>query len=567
MATVAQVKSPQVKSLPDLILKHGRVSHERLQQAQAEASRTGQPLKRVLVKQGVIAEQDLTAIVAAQAGVTTIDLSDYLINPDVIKLVPESLARKHVLIPVFKTGDSLTVAMEDPLNVFAIDELRLKTKLNVKAAGASESSIRQAIEEHYGGAGTVAEAAEVVRDTRLPKKDEAAAGEAPVIRLVNLLIMQAVTEKASDIHIEPLEDALRTRFRVDGVLEEVNGPPASLHSPVVSRIKVLSKLDIAEKRKPQDGRFQLKMEGKEIDLRVSTIPTEFGEKVVMRLLDSANMSLSFKKLGLDEEMSANVEKLIRLPHGFLLVTGPTGSGKTTTLYAGLSLINDITRNVITIEDPVEYRLRGINQVQVNPRAEVSFASALRSFLRQDPDVIMVGEVRDRETAEIAIQAALTGHMVFSTLHTNDAPGALTRLIEMGIEPFLIASSVAGVLAQRLVRVICTSCKESYRPEAGLVSDLGLKEEVQFFRGKGCASCKQSGYRGRIGIYELLKMTEEIKALVMVKASAHEIQQTARKAGMRMLGEDGLAKALAGVTSLEEVLRVTRLAQNGEGQSG
>ncbi|MGH7831313.1 MAG: GspE/PulE family protein, partial [Candidatus Binatia bacterium] len=392
---------------------------------------------------------------------------------------------------------SLTVAMEDPLNVFAIDELRLRTKLNVKAAGASESSIRQAIEEHYGGAGTVVEAAEVVREARLPKKEEAAAGEAPVIRLVNLLIMEAVTEKASDIHIEPLEDALRTRFRIDGVLQEVDGPPPSLHAPVISRIKVLSKLDIAEKRKPQDGRFQLKMEGKEIDLRVSTIPTEFGEKVVMRLLDSSNMSLSFKKLGFDPQMNADVEKLIRLPHGFMLVTGPTGSGKTTTLYAAMSVINDVSRNVITIEDPVEYRLRGISQVQVNPRAEVTFASALRSFLRQDPDVIMVGEIRDRETAEIAIQAALTGHMVFSTLHTNDAAGALTRLIEMGIEPFLVASAVAGVLAQRLVRIICPECREAYKPEAGLMNHLGLKGAVQFFRGKGCASCKRSGYRGRV----------------------------------------------------------------------
>ncbi|MBI4342523.1 MAG: Flp pilus assembly complex ATPase component TadA, partial [Candidatus Omnitrophica bacterium] len=428
------------KPLHELLLEQGTLTREQLQSAQGEAAKTGYPLKRVILQKGWMTEQDLTALIASQSGVTHIDLSNHLIKPEVIQLVPEPLARKHTIMPVFKIGDSLTVAMDDPLNFFAIDELRLKTKCEIKAVVASESGIRQAIDQYYGAAGTIAEVAQAIQEAALPKKDEEAAAEAPVIRLVNLLIMQAVKERASDIHIEPGDGVLRTRLRIDGVLREVNGPPAHLHSAVVSRIKVLSQLDIAEKRKPQDGRFRLKMETSEIDLRVSIVPTQFGEKAVMRLLDSANALLSLEQLGLDDATRRQVERLVRAPHGIFLVTGPTGSGKTTTLYAALHLINSVERNILTIEDPVEYRLPGVNQVQVNPKADVTFASALRSFLRQDPDVIMVGEIRDQETAQIAIQAALTGHLVFSTLHTNDAPSSLTRLIDMGIEPFLVASS-------------------------------------------------------------------------------------------------------------------------------
>ncbi len=553
----------QAKPLPEFLLEQGALTPEQLQAAQAQAAKTGQPLKRVVVRQGLLSEQDLAGLVAMQSGTTCVDLSNYLIKPEVVQLVPEPLARKHTLIPVFKIGETLTVAVEDPLNFFAIDELRLKTKCDIKTVVAGESSIRQAIDQYYGAAGTIAEVAQAIKEAALPQKDEEAAEEAPIIRLVNLLIMQAVKERSSDIHIEPGDGTLRTRFRVDGVLREVNGPPPHLHSAIVSRIKVLAKLDIAEKRKPQDGRFRLKMEGKNIDLRVSTVPTQFGEKVVMRLLDSASAILSLEQLGLDEPLRVQVERLIRSPHGILLVTGPTGSGKTTTLYAALSLINDTSRNIITIEDPIEYQLAGVNQVQVNPKADVTFASALRSFLRQDPNVIMVGEIRDRETAEIAVQAALTGHLVFSTLHTNDASSSLTRLVEMGVEPFLIASSVVGVLAQRLVRVICAKCKEPYHPEANIVSEFHLQESASLSRGTGCPSCQQSGYKGRIGIYELLPMTEAIKGLVVAKAPAHAIRDAARKAagksaGMRTLREDGLAKALAGVTTIEEVVRVTQL---------
>ena len=548
----------QAKPLQDLLLAEGVISREQLQSAQAEATRSGHPLKRVIVQKGLLTEQDLMAVVARQSGVTSIDLSSHLIKPEVVQIVPEALARKHTLMPVFKIGDSLTVAMENPLNFFAIDELRLKTKCDIKTVVANETSIRQAIDQYYGAAGTVAEVAAAIKEAAIPQREEEAAAEAPIIRLVNLLIMQAVKERASDIHIEPGDGVLRTRFRIDGVLHEVNGPPLHLHSAVTSRIKVLAKIDIAEKRKAQDGRFQLKMEGKDIDLRVSVIPTQFGEKVVMRLLDSASTLLTLEQLGLDETLRAPFERLIHLPHGILLVTGPTGSGKTTTLYAALSLINSAERNITTIEDPVEYRLAGINQVQVNPKAEVVFSSALRAFLRQDPDVIMVGEVRDRETAEIAIQAALTGHLVFSTLHTNDAPSSITRLIEMGVEPFLVASSVTGVLAQRLVRVICPGCKEPYRPAANVAEELQLKAGTQLFHGKGCAACKQSGYKGRVGIFELLMMSEPMKALVVSKAPAHTMRDAAKKEHMRSLREDGIAKTLAGMTTVEEVIRVTQL---------
>ena len=554
----------QARPLAELLLEQGLVSRDQLQAAQAEAARSGQPLKRVLVQKGFVSEADLTALIAVQSGVMSLDLANHLIKPEVVQLVPEALARKHTLVPVFAIGESLTVAMDDPLNFFAIDELRLKAKREIKTVVASETSIRQAIEQYYGAAGTIADVAQAIQEAALPQNEKEAAAEAPIIRLVNLLIMQAVRERASDIHIEPGEGVLRTRFRVDGVLREVNGPPVHLASAVVSRIKVLAGLDIAEKRKPQDGRFQLKMEGKGIDLRVSVVPTQFGEKVVMRLLDPANAVLSLSQLGLEDASREQVERLIRAPHGILLVTGPTGSGKTTTLYAALNLINSMERNIITIEDPVEYRLAGVNQVQVNPKAEVTFASALRSFLRQDPDIIMVGEVRDRETAEIAIQAALTGHLVFSTLHTNDAPGSLTRLIDMGVEPFLVASSVIGVLAQRLIRLVCQKCRESYEPAAALAAQLHLEKRAMLYRGKGCASCRQSGYKGRLGIFELLPMTGAIKDLVVSKAPAHAIRERAREAGMRSLRADGVAKACAGVTTIEEVIRVTQLEQEASG---
>lgn len=548
----------QAKALPDLLREQGIVSAEQLQHAQAQAAKTGQNLSRVIVQQGLLTEQDLTNLLAEQHGMTAVELSSYLIKPEVIQVVPEPLARKHTLIPIFKIGDSLTVAIDDPLKFFALDEVRLKTKCDVKVVLASESAIRQAIDQYYGASGTVQEVAQAIEAAQLPQKEEDAAQEAPIIRLVNLLIMQAMKEGASDIHLEPGDGTLRTRFRIDGLLHEVNGPPTHLHSAVVSRIKVLANLDIAEKRKPQDGRFRLKMEQKEVDLRVSTIPTQFGEKVVMRLLDSSTLVLGLEQLGCSQEVLATFQQLVRSPYGMLLVTGPTGSGKTTTLYAVLHTINSSEKNIITIEDPIEYQLPGVNQVQVNSKAEVTFASGLRAFLRQDPNVIMVGEIRDLETAEIAIQAALTGHLVLSTLHTNDAPGALARLLDMGTEPFLIASSVIGIVGQRLVRVICPKCKEPYRPAANVLNGLQLKDGLPLFRGKGCPSCKQTGYKGRLGIFEFLTMTDAIRQHVSAKAPSHAIRETARATGMKSLRDDGVAKALAGLTTIEEVLRVTQL---------
>ena len=548
----------QAKPLQELLQEQGLIPTDQLKAAEAEAARTGQPFKRVLVRKGLMSEDDLAALIAAQSGVMSIDLANYLIKPEVVQLVPEPLARKHTVMPVFKIGESLTVAIDDPLNFFALDAIRLKVGGDIKTVVASERSIRQAIDQYYGAAGTIADVAQAIQEAALPKNEAAAAEEAPIIRLVNLLIMQAVKERASDIHIEPGEGLLRTRFRIDGVLREVNSPPLHLHSAVTSRIKVLAHLDIAEKRKPQDGRFQLKMEGKDVDLRVSIVPTQFGEKVVLRLLDSTGGVLTLTQLGLEDAARASVERLLAAPHGILLSTGPTGSGKTTTLYAALALLNATERNIITIEDPVEYRLPGVNQVQVNAKVDLTFASALRAFLRQDPDIIMVGEIRDRETAEIAVQAALTGHLVLSTLHTNDAPGTVTRLIDMGIEPFLAASSLIGVLAQRLVRVICPKCKAAYQPAPDVATQLQVPAGATLFRGTGCAGCKQTGYKGRIGMFEFLLMTDPLRDLIVARAPAHAIRESARRAGMRSLREDGLAKALAGITTVEEVLRATQL---------
>ncbi|MBI4323236.1 MAG: Flp pilus assembly complex ATPase component TadA [Candidatus Omnitrophica bacterium] len=548
----------QAKALPELLLEQKMVSPEQLQAAQAQAASRSLPLKQMLIQQGLVTEQDLTNLLADHHGMATIDLTNYLIKPEAIQLVPESLARKQTLIPVFKIADTVTVAVADPLNFFALDEVRLKTKCEVKALLAGETAIRQAIDHYYGAAGTIKEVAQTLEAAQAPPKADGAAQETPVIQLVNLLITQATKEGASDIHLEPGEGACRTRFRIDGLLQEVTGPPQHLHSAVASRIKVLANLDIAEKRKPQDGRFRQKLEQKELDLRVSTIPTQFGEKIVLRLLDSTTVILGLEQLGFAPEVLAQFQGLIHAPNGILLVTGPTGSGKTTSLYAALSAINTVEKNILTIEDPIEYQLAGISQVQVNPKAELTFASALRAFLRQDPDVIMVGEIRDRETAEIAIQAALTGHLVLSTLHTNDASGALTRLIDMGVEPFLIASAVLGIVAQRLVRVVCPKCKTAFRPPADLLQEMPTAADAQVFRGRGCKACKQRGYKGRAGIFELLPMTETIREQVATKAASHVIRETARAAGMRTLRDDGFAKALTGQTTLEEVLRVTKL---------
>ena len=556
------------KSLGESLVDDGIITAEQLKEVQAQERKTGQRLRKVIVSMGLIDEADLVEFLSNKCGVPRIELDNYLIDPKIIELLPEELARKHEIIPVLKIGNRITCAMVDPWNIFALDEVRAKTNLVVEPAVATESEIKQALDEHYGARGSMEEILETISKEKTGIKEgkeidiNMLAGivkEPVVIKLVNLTIMDAVRQGASDIHIEPEEEALKVRFRVDGVLHEVPSPPKHLQSAIISRIKIMANLDIAERRIPQDGRCNIKMEGRQIDIRVSCVPTIYGENVVLRLLDVATALLTMDKLGLGEENVERYQKLIGRPHGLVLVTGPTGSGKTTTLYASLDKINTVDKNIITVEDPVEYKLAGIRQIQVNSKVNLTFANALRSILRQDPNVIMVGEVRDSETADIAIHAALTGHLVFSTLHTNDAAGAITRLIDMGIEPFLVSSSVLAVLAQRLVRTICPECKEEYLPSKEEIKDIGLPEEgrFKFYKGKGCPKCVETGYRGRIGIYELMVIDEKVRNLITAKAPTGEIKKAAQAQGMITLKEDGIRKAMKGLTTVEEVLRVTQ----------
>lgn len=558
----------QKKSLGESLVDEGIITQDQLAQALTEEKRSGQRLRKVIVKMGFVDENDLVVLLAAKLGVPRIELANYLVDPKVIELIPEELARKYELIPILKIGDRLTCAMVDPWNVFALDELRARTALIIEPAVASEGEIKQALQEHYGAKGSIEEVIRSIDGEKFQlkegkevdvKKLEGIVKEPVVIKLVNLIIMQALREGASDIHIEPEQETLKIRFRLDGLLHEVTSPPKHLQSAIISRIKILATLDIAERRIPQDGRFNIKMEGKEIDVRVSCMPTLYGENVVLRLLDVSSALLTLSQLGFSKETLEKYQKLTLRPHGIILVTGPTGSGKTTTLYASLDKINTVEKNIITIEDPVEYRLSGIRQTPVNPKVNLTFANGLRSILRQDPNVIMVGEIRDLETAEIAIQAALTGHLVLSTLHTNDAPGAITRMIDMGVEPFLISSSVIGVLAQRLVRTLCKECKEEYTPAKEVLKDMGLEEKgsSKFFRGKGCPKCRNTGYKGRIGIFELMLPDENVRKLILTKASLGEIRRQVRASGMVTLKEDGIRKIREGLTTVEEVLRVTQ----------
>lgn len=564
----------QKKSLGESLVEEGMITPQQLKQAQEEERRSGQRLHKVLVKMGLISEEDLVSFLSAKLGVPRIELSNYLIDPKVIELIPEDLAKKYELVPVLKIQDRLTCAMVDPWNIFAIDEIHMKTGLIVEPAVATETEINEALDGYYGVKGSIEELIRSADESKIGVKEikedevdikdlvkelEGVVKEPIVIKLVNLILMKAVGERASDIHIEPEEDVLRIRFRVDGMLHEIATPPKHLQSAVISRVKILSNLDIAERRTPQDGRFNIKVEGKKIDIRVSCMPTIYGENVVLRLLDASSALLGLDQLGFSKEVLDKFEKLISRPHGIILVTGPTGSGKTTTLYSALNKINTAQKNIITVEDPVEYRLPGIRQIQVNAKVNLTFANGLRSILRQDPDIMMVGEIRDFETAEIAIHAALTGHLVFSTLHTNDAAGAITRMIDMKVEPFLLASSLIGVIAQRLVRTICPECKEAYEPTKETLEDIGLdtKEKINFYRGKGCPKCMNTGYKGRIGIFELLIPDAKISNLIVAKAQLDEIRNQGRSLGMITLKEDGIRKVKEGLTTVEEVLRVTQ----------
>jgi len=559
----------QRKSLGESLVEQKLITDEQLKSAIKESEKTNEPLRKVLVKMALVSEEDIVTFFEEQLGIPRIDLRNYLIDAKILSLIPESLAKKHNLIPLFKTGDILTIATADPLNVVALDEIRIKTKSNIEPAVATESELKNAINQYYGIGGSIEDviksidmktlAIEEGKEEIEPEKLRNIAEEAPIIKLVNLIILQAIRDKASDIHVEPEEENLKVRFRVDGILHEQATIPKQMQAAVLSRMKIMSDMNIATKRIPQDGRFRLNIEGGQIDMRVSSMPTLFGENIVMRLLDNTSILIGLERLGFDEKNFEIFKSLIVKPHGIILVTGPTGSGKTTTLYSALNSINTPDKNIITVEDPIEYQLKMIRQSQINQKAGLTFATGLRSILRQDPDVIMVGEIRDLETAEISVQAALTGHLVFSTLHTNDAPSSLTRLIDMGVEPFLISSSVIGIIAQRLVRTICPNCKQPYTPSEEVIRDLGVKlpANPKFYKGAGCKSCKNSGYKGRIGIFEMLLLSEKIRDLILAKTSSSQIKRVAQEAGMKSLREDGIEKVLAGITSIDEVIRVTQ----------
>ena len=551
----------------DLLLEQGLITQEAVDKAREEMKRTGLNLEEALEKLGFITEEDIANVRASSLGVPYIDLTDYIIDADLIKLVPETLAKRYKVVPLFKIANTLTVAMVNPQDIMVLDQIRKISKMDaVEPVLATTTGIQKIIDSYYGVAGSVQEIMESMDKEKLSKVEQRSlqeiAEETPIIKLVNIMIMQAVKDRASDIHVEPEEDILRIRYRIDGILYEVNSLPKKLHSAVVSRIKVLANMNIAESRKPQDGRARLKLENKDLEIRFSTFPTVNGENVVMRLLDKSSVLLGLKELGFSQKTLEAFDRLIYRPNGIILVTGPTGCGKTTTLYSALSTINTMEKNIITIEDPVEYQLPLIRQTQVNPKAGITFANGLRNILRQDPDIIMVGEIRDKETADIAIQAALTGHLVFSTLHTNDAASALTRLTDMGVEPFLVSSSVIGIVAQRLTRIICYKCKERYSPKDTVLADLGMgmDQEIEFYRGKGCNECKDTGFLGRIGIFELLIINEEIRKMVNEKNPAGQINKKAIELGMQSLKEDGFSKIKKGLTTPDEVLRVIQTEQ-------
>lgn len=561
------------KLLGDILVEKGYVNKENLEIALSEQKKTGQRLGQVLLKLGFLTEKQLATALAEQLEIPLADLDNEKIDKKALSLIDRDFCIKNKLIPLRIEENILKIAMADPLDVYVIDELFKKTGYKINTLVTYERQIIQAIDKYYGSYSSVdkiiseleqksdirADEIKVEEERKDITALEEAAQQAPIINLVNTVLATGIKLKASDIHIEPQQDYVRVRYRVDGILQEGARLPKETELPVVSRLKIMSKLDIAERRIPQDGRIKVKVGSDEVDMRVATLPTLYGEKVVMRIIDTTRVYVDLNKLGFQPETQAKYERLISRPNGIILVTGPTGCGKTSTLYASLNKINSIDKNIITIEDPVEFPLPGINQVQINPKAGLTFASGLRAFLRQDPNIIMVGEIRDRETAEIAIHAALTGHLVLSTLHTNDSPGALTRLIDMGIEPFLVSSSVIGVLAQRLVRMICPECKEEYFPPVAILEQLGLnkKENLKFYKGKGCLTCRETGYLGRTGIFELLIMNGEIAELVVAKATSRDICRVAVKYGMESLREDGIRKALSGITTLEEVLRVTQ----------
>jgi type IV pilus assembly protein PilB len=555
----------KAKKLGEILIEQGLITQEGLERALAQQSRVEQPLGRILIDLGLVKEADLVAALAKQIGFRFVDLSTITIDATAASLVPEHVARRYRALPIGYEESKLVVAMADPANLFAMDDIRTITGMDVQPIVATVGDIEAAIRKYSRFDESVEQMAS---EAALAADDDdgallraaAAVDEGPIVKMVNLLITQAIADRASDIHIEPMERDVRIRYRVDGVLHEVMRSPKNIQAGLISRLKVMADINIAERRIPQDGRVGLTVAGKTIDLRVATLPTVYGEKVVIRILDKSAVLLHLDELGFLDSAFRKFQQAYTKPYGAILVTGPTGSGKSTTLYATLNIVNKPDKNIITVEDPVEYRLPGINQMQINARAGLTFASALRSILRADPDVVLVGEVRDRETALIAIEAALTGHLVLSTLHTNDAPSSLPRLVEMGVETYLVASAIDCVVAQRLARKLCPRCREEYRPEPTELQQAGFPEEQWpniegLYRPVGCPSCSKTGYRGRLGLYEVMPVGEEIERMIVERVSSEDIRRSAVGDGMITLRQDGLDKVRQGVTSIEEVLRV------------
>jgi type IV pilus assembly protein PilB len=568
--------------LGEILIKENLITSDQLRQALEHQKATGGRLGTCLMKLGFISDDEITGVLSRQYGVPSINLKYYEVDSTVIKLIPQDTAIRYQIVPLSRVGSTLTIAMTDPTNVFAMDDIKFMTGFNVEPVVASETAIAEAIAKFYGDAQSVEELSKVMKDLtgdeaadlELAAEEqemnladlERAAEEAPIIKLVNLILTDAVKRGASDIHIEPYEREVRVRFRIDGILQAVMAPPMKLRDAIISRVKIMAKLDISEKRLPQDGRIMIKYrkEGKikDLDFRVSTIPALHGEKIVMRLLDKENLRLDMTKLGFEQESLTKFERAILRPYGMVLVTGPTGSGKTNTLYSSIARLNTPETNIMTAEDPVEFQLGGINQVQMKDQIGLNFAAALRAFLRQDPNIILVGEIRDFETAEIAVKAALTGHLVLSTLHTNDAPSTISRLMNMGIEPFLVATSVNLICAQRLVRRICMNCREAMQVPEQAMLDAGYTPEelatTQIFIGKGCSTCNKTGYKGRVGLYEVMEISDELRELILVGASAIELKKKAMDNGMITLRRSGLIKVALGLTTIEEVVRETVL---------
>lgn len=580
------------KMLGEMLVTGGLIKEDQLKKALDEQKKRGGKVGEILVDLGFVSEHNLAAFLARQLQIPYIEIEKQLVDPEAVKLVPGALARRIGAIPLYRDKESLVVAMADPLNIFGYDDIQKAAGRQITQVVATRSDILKAIDRYYGMTPAMEAAAKdfvgEVESTLAEMVESGTAGgagaeDAPVVKLVSMVIAQAIMDRASDIHIVPEGKAIKVRYRIDGILREVRSFPREMHAPIVSRIKILANMDIADKRVPQDGRFQakvthtdsgpvvtsvfrernaLRMDGETaVDIRVSTLPVIQGETVVMRILSRNQIIMNLDGLNFSLEMLDRYRKLIKRPYGMILVTGPTGSGKSSTLYASINALDRKSNNIVTVEDPVEYQVSGVNQVQVNAKAGVTFASGLRSILRQDPDVIMVGEIRDRETAEIAIHAALTGHLVFSTLHTNDAAGAAIRLIDMGIEPFLITSSVIGIMAQRLVRKVCDRCRKPYNASADLIKELGLAQSATtFYRGEGCQSCKSTGYLGRVGLFELIEINDALRGLIVAKASGAAIKAAAAQLGFKTLRQEGLARAAEGITTIEEVLRVTQDAE-------